>query len=83
MLLSTIFEIYRGSHKEHSVYQLLAHGWWFSPATPASSTTKTGCHHIAESGVKTPKIKSNVIVFLQILRFPPLTATVYLKYCGK
>jgi hypothetical protein len=21
------------------VYQLLAHGWWFSPGTPASSTT--------------------------------------------
>ena len=30
------------------VYQLLAHGWWFSPGTPASSTTKTGCHDIAE-----------------------------------
>jgi hypothetical protein len=24
------------------VYQLLAHGRWFSPDTPASSTTKTG-----------------------------------------
>ena len=30
------------------VYQLLAHGWWFSPGSPASSTTKTGCHDIAE-----------------------------------
>jgi len=30
------------------VYQLLAHGWWFSLGTPASSTTKTGCHNIAE-----------------------------------
>jgi hypothetical protein len=39
------------------VYQLLAHGRWSSPGTPASSTTKTGCHNIAESGVKTPKIK--------------------------
>jgi hypothetical protein len=29
-------------------YQLLAHGRWFSPSTPASSTTKTGCHDIAE-----------------------------------
>jgi hypothetical protein len=29
------------------VYQLLAHGRWFSPGTPASSTTKTGCHDIA------------------------------------
>ena len=30
------------------VYQLLAHGWWFSPGTPASSNTKTGRHDIAE-----------------------------------
>ena len=29
------------------VYQLLAHGWWFSPGTPASSTTNTS-HDIAE-----------------------------------
>jgi len=34
------------------VYQLLAHDWWFSPGTPAFSTTKTGCQDIAESGVK-------------------------------
>ena len=30
------------------VYQLLAHGRWFSPSTPASPTTKTGRHDIAE-----------------------------------
>jgi hypothetical protein len=30
------------------VYQLLAHGRWFSPGTPASSTTKYGGHDIAE-----------------------------------
>jgi hypothetical protein len=30
------------------VYQLLAHGRWFSPGTPASSTTKTGRHEITE-----------------------------------
>jgi hypothetical protein len=30
------------------VYQLLAHCRWFSPGTPASSTTKTGRHDIAE-----------------------------------
>jgi hypothetical protein len=30
------------------VYQLLAHGQWFCPVTPASSTTKTGRHDIAE-----------------------------------
>jgi hypothetical protein len=30
------------------VYKLLAHGQWFSPGTPASSTTKTGRHDIGE-----------------------------------
>jgi hypothetical protein len=37
------------------VYQLLSHGRWFSPGTPASSTTKTGCYDIVESGVKHQK----------------------------
>ena len=38
------------------VYQLLDHGrGWSSPGTPASSTTKTGFHNIAESGVKNNK----------------------------
>jgi len=35
-------------HIFDKVYQLLAHGRWFSPGTPASSTTKTGRHDIAE-----------------------------------
>jgi hypothetical protein len=47
------------------VYQLLAHGRWFSPGTPASSTTKTGRHDMAEILLKvalsTRKIKSNVL----------------------
>jgi len=38
---------------------LLAYGLWFSPGTPASSTTKTGRHDIAEifaeSGAKHQK----------------------------
>jgi hypothetical protein len=43
---------------------LLAHGWWFSPGTPASSTTKTGCHDMAEILLKVTlktinQIKSN------------------------
>jgi hypothetical protein len=32
----------------NKVYQLLAHGRWFSPGTPAFSTTKTSRHDIAE-----------------------------------
>jgi hypothetical protein len=34
------------------VYQSLAHGWWFSPGTPASSIIKTGRHDIAEIFLK-------------------------------
>jgi hypothetical protein len=45
--------------------QLLAHGQWFSPGTPASSTTKAGRHDIAEILLKvalsTRKIKLNVL----------------------
>jgi hypothetical protein len=33
-------------------YQLLAHGRWFSPGTPVSSTAKTGRHDIAEMLLK-------------------------------
>jgi hypothetical protein len=36
------------SHITNKVYQLLAHGRWFSPGTPASSTAKTGRHDIVE-----------------------------------
>ena len=32
--------------------QLLANGRWFSPGTPASSTTKTGRHDIADIFLK-------------------------------
>jgi len=34
--------------KPQVIYQLLAHGRWFSPGTPTSSTTKTDRHDIAE-----------------------------------
>jgi hypothetical protein len=36
------------------VYQLFAHGRWFSLGTPASSTNKTGRHDIAEILLKVP-----------------------------
>jgi hypothetical protein len=42
---------------------LFAHGQWFSPGTPVSSTTKTGRHDIAEIllkvALKHQKSKSN------------------------
>jgi len=31
---------------------LFAHGWWFSPGIPASSTTKAGRNDIAEMLLK-------------------------------
>jgi hypothetical protein len=49
------------------VYQLLAHGRWFSPA---SSTTKTGRHDIAEILLKvalnTKKSKSSLYIYIYI-----------------
>ena len=48
------------------VYQLLAHGRLFIPGTPASSTTKTGRHDIAQKLLKVElkhKIKSNQMHF--------------------
>jgi hypothetical protein len=49
------------------VYQLLAHGRWSSLGTPASSTTKTGRHDIAEIllkvALKHQKSKSNQIMY--------------------
>jgi hypothetical protein len=44
------FTTYNGRRtpSDGKVYQLLAHGRWFSPGTPASSTTKTGRQYIAE-----------------------------------
>jgi hypothetical protein len=55
------------------VYQLLAHGRWFSPGIPASYTTKTGRHDIAEIllkvSLKHKIIKSlNVVVAEQIIK---------------
>ena len=52
LLLSRVvyicFLLLNGAAARDKVYQLLAHGRWFSPGTPASSTTKTGRHNIAE-----------------------------------
>jgi hypothetical protein len=39
-------ECTRLSASSVKVNQLFAHGRWFSPGTPASSTTKTGRHEI-------------------------------------
>ena len=54
------------------VYQLLDHGRWFSLGTPASSTTKTGRHDIAEILLKVALNTKNQInlsapVLLQLL----------------
>jgi hypothetical protein len=46
---------------------LLAHGRWFSPGTPASSTTKTGCHNIAEILLKVALNTINQIKSINLL----------------
>ena len=51
------------------VYQLLAHGRWFSPGTPASSTTKTGSHDIAEILLKEALSAKNQSINLKFYRW--------------
>jgi hypothetical protein len=49
------------------VYQLLAHGRLFSPGIPASSTTKTGRHDIAELLLKVAlSTKDQNRIYIQI-----------------
>jgi hypothetical protein len=44
---------------------LLAHGQWLSPGTPASSTTKTGRHDIAEILLKVAlSLKNHQIIII-------------------
>jgi hypothetical protein len=53
------------------VYQLLALGRWFSPGTPASSTTKTCRHDIAEILLKlalSTKIQIQIQIYLTFLK---------------
>ena len=63
------------------VYQLLAHGRWFSPGTPASSTTKTGSQDIAEIllkvAINTQKSinQSRLVKQVVITRGPPEPAS--------
>jgi hypothetical protein len=63
---------------------LFAHGWWFSPGTPASSTTKTGRHDIAEILLKvafivclTHKIPSTI----RVLTSKTETLYIFSRYC--
>ena len=58
------------------VYQLLTHGQWFSPGTPASSTTKTGRHDIFEILLKVALSTKNIKNQNQIQ-----TCRVHIQYC--
>ena len=49
-----------------TVYQLLAHGRWFSPGTPASLTTKTGRHDIVEILLKVALKHQNQIIKINL-----------------
>jgi len=61
----------RPAAESDKVYQLLAHGRWFSPGTPASSTTKTGRHDIAEILLKVAlnTINQSIIYFRPQIRY--------------
>ena len=54
------------------VYQLLVHGGWFSPGTPASSTTKNGRNDIAEILLKVALSTIN-----QVKSYPYIVQSMY------
>jgi hypothetical protein len=51
----------KGALDSQSQVIKFSHGRWFSPGTPASSTTKTGRHDIAEILLKVALITKNQI----------------------
>jgi hypothetical protein len=54
-------------------YQLLAHGRWFSPDTPVSSTIKVGRHDIADIPLKfalnTKNQSKSIYVLIVLLHY--------------
>ena len=50
----------------NKVYQLLVHDRWFSPGTPASSTTKPGRHDIVELLLKVALSTNNQSINLSL-----------------
>ena len=69
------------------VYQLLAHGRWFSPGTPASSTTKTDRHGIAEillkvalNTKKSNQIKSFIVIYIMYCTCVDLMTVDFLSF---
>jgi hypothetical protein len=66
------------------VYQLLVHGRWFSPSTPASFTTKTGRHDIAEILPKVAlKHQKSINLSLALgIRFPLVASCTWYNFMG-
>ena len=63
-------------------YQLLAHGRWFSPGTPASSTTKTGRHDIAKILLTVALNTTNQNeIFLKHMRPQSILAMLFRPFC--
>jgi hypothetical protein len=61
------------------VYQLLSRGRWFSPGTPASATTKTGRHAVAEILLKVALNTNKSINQIFFLDYISTVAGVLLK----
>jgi hypothetical protein len=59
-------KVYHPEALQYEGYQLLAQGRWFSVGTPASPTTKTGRHDIAEILLKMA-LNTKIQIQIQIL----------------
>jgi hypothetical protein len=62
---------------------LLTHGQWFSPGTPASSTTKTGRRDIAEILLKVALSKKSKKEINQLKSSDISIFTVLVTFCSE
>jgi hypothetical protein len=80
-LMPLSYSITRLTATSNKVYQLLAHGRWFSLGTPASSTTKTGRHDIAEILLKMALKHQRSILFLLLIEHLVETSFIIISTC--
>ena len=71
------------STRTDKVYQLLAHALRFSPGTPASSTTKTGRHDIAEILLKVALNTKKQKSIIQFSGYRGMIPCQYHQACGQ
>jgi hypothetical protein len=59
---------------------MVAHGRWFSPGTPASSTTQTGRHDVAEILLKVALNDFTMTLVIEVHLDPVNVKRIFLRF---